>query len=197
VLTFAVHLHLLHHKGPEIDYVGVAVAAFVSWAGLPGPGESVLIAAAVSASKHKLDISPLVFAAWIGAAAGGIVGWLAGLKAGRSVLAARGPLRTLRLRALARGEKVFRRLELIAILLTPSWVAGVHRARARVYLPMNAVSSLLLWAAPIGIGAYYAGPPVLDLVNDVGTVAFIGLIVFVLAAVALSVVRRPRPRARG
>ena len=195
MLLFAlkIHLHLLHDvRGPAIDYVGVAVAAFASWAGLPGPGESVLIAAAVFASKHKLDITPVVLAAWFGANAGGIAGWLVGFKAGRSVLSAAGPLRSFRLRALERGEEVFRRLEVIAILLTPSWVAGVNRARARAYLPTNVLSSLLLWAAPIGIGAYYAGPPVLDLVNDVGIAAFVVIVVLVVGAVGLSLVRRTR-----
>jgi len=45
--TGHVHIHLLHHvKGPALDYLGIAVAAFLSWAGFPGPGEPVLIAAA-------------------------------------------------------------------------------------------------------------------------------------------------------
>src|SRR5438270_4610506 len=102
MLTFAIHLHLhlFHHvKGPAFDYIGVAVASFASWAGLPGPGESLLLAAGVFAAKHKLDITPLLVVAWLGATAGGIVGWLFGRIAGRSVLTAPGPLRTLRLDA--------------------------------------------------------------------------------------------------
>jgi membrane protein DedA with SNARE-associated domain len=199
MLTFALHIHLLHNiKGPTIDYVGVAVAAFASWVGVPGPGEPVLIAAGIVAAKHKLDVTPVVFAAWMGANAGGIVGWLIGMKAGRSVLTARGPLLGLRQRAVARGEQVFRRFEVIAIVLTPSWIAGVHHARARAYLPTNALSALVLWAAPIGLGAYFAGPPVLDVVNDAGTVAFVALVALVIGVLAVGVARRfRRPSASG
>ena len=51
----------------------------------------------------------------------------------RSVMTAPGPLRGLRLKAVARGEEVFRRLTVIAILLAPSWVSGIHRAGTGIY----------------------------------------------------------------
>ena len=164
-------LHLFHHiHGKPVDYVAVAVAAFASWAGLPGPGESVLIATGVLAAKHHLDITPVLVWATIGAVLGGMIGWVVGLKAGRAALTAPGPLHRARLRAAARGDEVFRRLEVVAILLAPSWVAGIHRSRARLYLPINLVSSLA-WALGFGLAAYYAGPPVLDLASDFGTFA--------------------------
>jgi membrane protein DedA with SNARE-associated domain len=191
-LHLHVHIQLMHHvRGPAIDYVGVALAAFASWVGVPGPGESVLIAAGVFAAKHKLDISPVVLAAWVGATVGGVVGWLIGLKAGRSVLTARGPLRAMRLRAVGRGEEVFKRMEVLAILLTPSWIAGINRAGAGVFLPVNA-GAALLWAAGIGLGAYYIGPPVLDLVNDLGLVASAVVVLLVAGAIGVEIVRRRR-----
>jgi membrane protein DedA with SNARE-associated domain len=58
LLVFA--LHLFHHhiaSRAQIDYVALALGAFASWVGLPGPGEPLLIAAAIIAAKHKLDIS--------------------------------------------------------------------------------------------------------------------------------------------
>jgi membrane protein DedA with SNARE-associated domain len=194
----AVHIHGLHlfsHvHGSPVSYLAVALAAFASWAGFPGPGEPVLIAAAVFASKHKLDISPLVFWAWVGATAGGVVGWWIGLKAGRPVLTARGPLYGFRLRTVKRGEALFRRFEVLAVIFTPSWVAGINGSRARVYMPVNALSAILLWAAPIAIGAYYVGPPLLDLFNDVGVVATVVLVAFVVAVVGGELVRRRRSR---
>lgn len=188
-----VHLHLFHHvKGPTIDYVGVAVAAFASWVGVPGPGEPVLIAAAVIASKHKLDVTPLILWAWVGATAGGVAGWLLGLKAGRTVLMVPGPLRRMRLRAIARGEELFKRWEVIAIILAPSWLAGIHRSNSRVYLLTNAASALLLWAAPIALAAYYAGPPILDLVSDFGTFAAIIVVAVIVGAIGFELLRRRR-----
>lgn len=192
VLILALHLHMLHHvKGPTLDYVGVAVAAFLSWVGVPGPGEPVLIAAAIFASKHKLDITPVVLVAFAAAMFGGIVGWVVGLVAGRSVLTAPGPLRKMRIKAAKRGEELFKRVEVVAILLTPSWVAGINRSRPGVYLLTNAASAIV-WAAVLGLGAYYAGPPILDLVGDAGVAASIALGVLVAGLVAAELVRRRR-----
>ena len=188
------HIHLLHHvKGPAIDYVGVAVAAFLSWVGVPGPGEPVLIAAAIFASKHKLDITPVVLIAFAAATLGGAVGWLVGLLAGRSLLTAPGPLRKMRVHAAARGEALFKRMELVAILLTPSWVAGINRSSAGLYLLTNAASAIV-WAVVLGLGAYYAGPPVLDLFGDFGIAASIALVVLVVGLVGGELLRRRRRR---
>jgi membrane protein DedA with SNARE-associated domain len=199
VLIVGLHLHLqlLHHvHGPAIDYLGVALAAFASWVGVPGPGEPVLIAAGVFAARHKLDISPVLLAAWVGAVIGGIVGWLVGMKAGRTVLTTRGPFHATRLKAVKRGEEVFKRREALAIVLTPSWVAGINRSGAGIYLTTNAISAALLWAVPIGLAAYYAGPPVLDLVNDEGVVLTAAAVLLIGVPVGIEIIRRRRRRAR-
>lgn len=185
-------LHFFHHvRGAAVDYVGVGAASFASWAGLLGPGESVLIATGVLAAKHHLDITPVILWATIGANLGGIVGWLFGIKAGRAVLTRPGPLYGIRQRAAARGDEVFHRLEVVAILLTPSWVAGIHRARARVYLPTNGLSALA-WAVGFGLASYYAGPPVLEFASDFGTIGTIGLVALIVLAAGLEVYRRVR-----
>ena len=126
-------------EGPAVDYYGLAAAAAASWIGVPGPGEPVLIAAGVLASRGKLDLATVLVVAWAAATAGGILGWAIGLKAGRGLLTGRGPLHGLRLRTVARGEKVFDRYAVVAVLLTPSWIAGIHRVRSTVYQPTNAL----------------------------------------------------------
>jgi membrane-associated protein len=198
LLIFALHLHLhlLHHRGAAIDYVGLALTAVLSWVIGIGPGEPVLVAAGVFAAKHKLDIAPVVFWAWIGAAVGGIIGWLLGMKLGRRVLTTRGPLRTLRMNSVEHGERLFKRREIWAIVLTPPWVAGINRSHARVYIPTTIVSALLVWAAPIGLGSYFAGPPILDFANDAGLVLTIGLVLVVIAVVGGELIRRRRRRER-
>ncbi len=192
MLILAFHLHFFHHvRGAAVDYLGVALAAFASWAGLPGPGESVLIATGVLAGKHHLDITPVLFWATAGATLGGVVGWVAGRKGGRAVLTRPGPLFSLRRGAAARGDEVFHRVEVIAILLAPSWVAGIHKSRARLYLPINFVSALA-WSLVFGLGAYYAGPPILELAADWGTVGIVALVALVAAGVGLEITRRVR-----
>jgi membrane protein DedA with SNARE-associated domain len=190
LIVFAIHF--LHHPPKDsIDYFALALGAFASWVGIPGPGEPLLIAAGIVAAKHKLDIKPVLIWAFVGAVAGGLFGWLAGWYAGRTVMTAPGPLRRLRLKAVERGEEVFDRLTVIAILLAPSWVAGIHRVGPVIYNVTNVVSAAV-WAVGIGLGAYYAGPPVLDVISDVGTATAIGLGVLVLVGVGIEVVRRRR-----
>ena len=191
ILGLAVH-HRFH--GPPIDYAGLAAAAAASWIGVPGPGEPVLIAAGVLAARHRLDIGAVLAVAWLAATLGGLGGWLIGMKAGRGMLTTRGPLHKARLRALERGDEVFGRWPVAAILLTPSWVAGIHRVRAGVYLPTNAVGAAL-WAVAIGLGAYLIGPSVIDFVNDLGLVTGAALVVLVAVGVWVEFGRRRR-RAR-
>lgn len=178
-----------------MDYYGLAVAAAASWVGVPGPGEPVLIAAGVLAAKHKLDLSTVLLVAWAAATVGGILGWAIGLKAGRGLLTAPGPMHGLRLRAVARGEQVFGRYAVVAVLLTPSWIAGIHRVRSRVYQPTNAAAAAV-WAAGIGVGSYLAGPAVIDVVDDFGTGTSVILAVVIVGAVALELARRHRLRGR-
>jgi len=195
LLVFALHVFHDHVPQANIDYFALALGAFASWAGLPGPGEPLLIAAAIIAAKHKLDIKPVLLWAFVGAVTGGIVGWWVGLVAGRTVMTGPGPLRRLRLRAVERGEEVFKRLTVIAILLAPAWVAGIHRVGPVLYNVTNVISAAV-WAVGIGLAAYYAGPPVLDILSDVGWVTAIGLVLLVLFGVGLEVARRRRQRIR-
>jgi membrane protein DedA with SNARE-associated domain len=194
MLILAFHVHLLHHvHGPAIDYVGVGIAAFLSWFGLPGPGEPVLIAASVVAAKHKLDITPIVLVAGTGALLGGVLGWLAGMVAGRALLTAPGPLRRMRLRAAERGEALFKRRQTLAILVTPAWVAGINRAHVVRYNVVNTLSAAV-WAVGLGEGAYYLGPVVLDWGQDVGLIASIALAVLIVVTLGGELLRRRRGR---
>jgi membrane protein DedA with SNARE-associated domain len=180
-------------EGPAVDYYGLAAAAAASWIGVPGPGEPVLIAAGVLAARHKLDLATVLLVAWAAATTGGIVGWVIGLKAGRGLLTAPGPLCGLRLRAVERGERIFERYAVIAILLTPSWIAGIHRVRSSVYQPTNAAAAAV-WAGGIGVGSYFAGPAVIDVVNDFGVGTSVIVAVVILAVLGLELARRHRLR---
>jgi membrane protein DedA with SNARE-associated domain len=183
------HHHRFRH--PSFDYVGLAVAAFASWVGLPGPGEPVLIAAAVLASEGHLPLLPVLLVAWGAAALGGIIGWAVGWKAGRAILTGPGPLRSIRVKAVARSEPLIESHPVIAVLLVPSWAAGIFRVRASVFHAVNAVSAAV-WAGGLGVGAYYAGPVVLDVFNDIGTVLTGIVALVIVAAVTAEVLRRRR-----
>jgi membrane protein DedA with SNARE-associated domain len=187
----------LHHglHGPSVDYVGLGLAAFAGWVGVPGPGEAALIAAGILASRGKLDLAEVVAVAFTGAMAGGIVGWVLGLKLGRTVAAAPGPLRGTRVRVLELGERFYARYGVLAVFFTPSWIAGINRMDAVPYLIANAVSALL-WAPFVGVGAYLIGNQIADVVSDAG-LAGLAVVAFVATAAALFERRRRRRRLAG
>ncbi len=188
ILTIAFH-HRFH--GPPFDYSALAAAAAASWVGVPGPGEPLLIAAGVLAARHKLDIGEVLIVAWVAATLGGVAGWVIGMKGGRTVLTTRGPFHRVRLKALARGDEIFRRHPVIAILLTPSWIAGIHRVRTRTFLPVNAAAAAL-WAVGIGLAAYFVGPSVVEFVDDLGWVTGGALVVLIVVAVGGGLLHRRR-----
>jgi membrane protein DedA with SNARE-associated domain len=185
----------LHHRfmGPHVDYVGLALAAAVSWVGITGPGEAALIAAGIAAARGHVDIVGMILVAWAGAMAGGTAGWLIGLKGGRSLMSRPGPLHETRLRLLRHGDEVYRRRGWwLAVYLAPCWMAGVSGMGGRRFLAANAVASLI-WALAIGLGAYVAGPSIADALGDVGTV---GLVVLATVVVLSAVVRGRRRKRR-
>ncbi len=182
-----IHLHLQHRfTGPPFDYVGLALAAGASWVGLPGPGEPLLLAAGVLAARHRLDLTSVLAVAFLAATAGGVLGWLIGMVLGRRVLTAPGPLQWLRVRSVQRGERLFERHPIAAILMTPAVVSGIHRVRSRVYQPVNLISAAV-WTLVLGVGGYLVGPPVLDVLSDTGVVV---VVVVVVAGIVLGEVRR-------
>jgi membrane protein DedA with SNARE-associated domain len=187
-------LHL-HARAAGVDYIGVYVAAVASWAAaLPGPGEAVLVAAGISAAHGHLDLASVLAVAWAGATTGGAIGWLVGIKGGRELLTAPGPVRNLRLGLIARGDRFYERYGRVAVFFTPSWIAGIHRMRRSRFLPANALSALV-WALFVGLGAYLLGPSITDIVADAGLAGGLLLGTLIVLAAGLVVWRRFRKAA--
>ena len=173
------------------DYIGVALAAMVSWIGLVGAGEAALIAAGVAAAHHRVDLESMIAVAWLGAAAGGATGYALGLKGGRALLTRPGPLLAARRALLRNGDAIYARGGVVAVFLSPSWMAGIGGMRARLFVPANLLASLT-WAVGIGAGAYAAGPAVAGVVDDIGTAWLVVVAALVLVASLMALVRRVR-----
>ena len=188
-------LGLLHHhvKGPPFDYGALAAGCAASWAGFPGPGEPLLIAAGVLAGQGKLDLASVVLVAFFSAVGGGLAGWGVGLGAGRRVLTVRGPVQRWRRYMLERGDALFSRHPVLGILLAPAPMAGIHRVRPATYAATT-VTAAAVWSTGIGVGAYLVGPAIVEAVNDEGTVAVVAFILLILGTVAAEVWRRRRRR---
>lgn len=154
-----IHLPILSHvrlHGPAIDYIGLFLFATISGVGVNGFGEAALIAAAVYVANHHIPVAPVVLIAAAGGFVGGVVGFIIGKLGGRSILTAPGPLAHFRGKMLEHSEEVYLRHDLLAILITPGWAAGVHGVRWLKFLWLN-LASALLWAGSLGLGAYYLG----------------------------------------
>jgi membrane-associated protein len=185
-----VHHHL---HGPSLGYVGIGLAAVASWAGVPGPGETALIAGGILAAQGRLDLAELLVVAWLGAMVGGVAGWALGRHAGQALLTAPGRLYRQRMAAVVRGERFFARFGVLAVYFAPSWVAGTTGLGAARFIPANAISAVI-WVALVGVGAYTVGPPIADVVGDIGLFGPISLAALAVAGVAYTLMRRHRRR---
>jgi membrane protein DedA with SNARE-associated domain len=193
LLVLAIHVgHRLRSR--SVGFTAIGLAAFASWAGLPGPGEAALVAGAAYEARHRIDILDLELVALSGAFAGGIVGYVLGLKFGASLAEHPGPLLRARKRALDAGERFYERFGPIAVLLTPSWVAGIHRVKTVPFVIFNLIAAAV-WTAMYGLTTYLAGPKVAEYFGDVGTLATAGIIATAVVLATLALLRRRRRRA--
>jgi membrane-associated protein len=177
-------------RGHPVGYLAIAVAAFASWAGLPGPGEAALIAGGAFAARHRLDIVQVELFAFAGAVAGGMVGWALGWRFGG--LADRpGPLYGFRRRGLRAGGRFYARFGPLAVFFTPSWVAGIHRVTPVRFTVFNAASAAV-WAAVYGLTTYIAGPRVAEFFRDIGGWASLVLVLAAALFGGFALLRRRR-----
>jgi len=179
ILGIRIHPHL-RPQGPALDYVALFLFAILSGVGINGFGEVALLGAGVYVANHKLPIEPVLLIAWLGATLGGMVGWVIGWQAGRRLLTAPGPLLRFRTRMLVHSEEVYYLHPSLAIVLTPSWAAGIEKVHWRPYASLNALSALI-WALPLGLGAYFLGSHITtEFSSEIGWVAFAVVVLFVL-----------------
>jgi membrane protein DedA with SNARE-associated domain len=99
----------------------------------------------------------------------------------------------MRLRALARGERFYDRYGVVAVYFTPAWMAGVARMHWKRFLPANAIAALV-WALVVGVGAYFAGPPILGVVHGIGLIGMLAILAAVAIATGAEALRRRRRR---
>jgi len=168
--------------------------------GLPIPGETGLIAAAVLASTGKLEIAIIIPIAAAAAIVGDNIGYLIGRKGGRWLLKRPGPLLHQRRNVLIVGEPFFERHGpkavffgrfLLGLRVWASWLAGATRMNWRSFVIWNALGGVT-WATAIGLLAYFLGHSASSAVQAFG---IYGLLAVALAVgSALLVHRRHRGR---
>ncbi len=133
--------------------------------GVPVPGETGLIAAAVAASQAKLQIELVIPIAAIAAIVGDNIGYQIGRKGGRWLLERPGRFARQRRQVLSTGEPFFERHGpkavffgrfLLGLRVWASWLAGATHMRWRSFVFWNACGGVC-WATAIGLLAYFLG----------------------------------------
>ncbi|NUR97255.1 MAG: DedA family protein [Kribbellaceae bacterium] len=185
-----------------LAYLVVGVVIGVESMGVPLPGETTLIAAALLASQHHLKIEFVVLAAALGAIVGDSIGYFIGRKAGRSLFERLGRrFHHFSEDRIVRAEKYFHKygvwtvffgrwVALLRIFAGP--MAGMLRMHYPRFLAANAAGGIA-WATTIGLVAYKIG----DNADKIfGRVSVGALIAIAVVAVGLYVLHKVRKRRR-
>jgi membrane protein DedA with SNARE-associated domain len=167
--------------------------------GVPSPGETALVLAAVLASQHKLQIWLVIVIGVASAIIGDNLGYFLGRKIGREVLSAPGPFQRHRVRAIAAGDKfyekhgdkaVFFGRWIALVRVAAAWLAGINHMPFPVFFFWNALGAIT-WGTTFGLVGYFGGTAAAHVITQVGVYAAIALAV---AAVVWLIVRLRRRR---
>lgn len=147
-------------------YIVVATVVGLESMGLPLPGETTLVTAAIYAgTTHGLDIWGVVAAASLGAIAGDSIGFWIGWRFGRDLLARYGRYVRIDDDRILLGQYLFARHggavvffgRFVALLRTvTALLAGINGMPWRRFLLFNATGGVT-WALVFGMGGYVAG----------------------------------------
>jgi membrane protein DedA with SNARE-associated domain len=188
----------------DYGYAAVFTVMFLESFGLPLPGESLLIASALLASQGDLRIVPLLGSVWAAAVLGDNVGYAIGHFGGRRLIVRYGSHLGLTEPRLARVESFFGRYGAEVVLAARFFVllrqlngitAGTLAMPWRRFLFYNALGGAL-WTLAWGLGVYFLGRDVADLLPWIrrigyGVLAAVGLAGLVMLTIWYA--RRQRP----
>ena len=187
--------HDLAHLLSVYGYWAVLVAVGIESTGIPFPGETTLLVAAVYAGNtHRLNIVGVIAAAAAGAILGDNLGFWVGREGGFRLLRRYGPYIRLDERKLKLGQYLFHQHgakvvffgRFVAVLRTwAAFLAGTNRMPWSRFLPFNAAGGIV-WATIYGVGGYALGKNVTRLAGPVGiAVAVIAALIIVVFLVFL------------
>lgn len=172
-------------------YFAVFVIVALESAGLPLPGETTLVTAAIFAGQGKLDIYGVIGAAAAAAILGDNGGYWIGREFGFPLLGRLAPALRLDEGKLKVAQYLFLRHggaivffgRFVAILRTfAAFLSGVNRLDWGRFLFFNAAGGVI-WATAFGVGGFLLGRAVEEYARPVGIAALVGAVIgAVLAA---------------
>ena len=184
-------LHLLATYGYWAVFVFIAIESM----GIPFPGETMLLVAAIYAgTTHRLSILLVIVAAASGAILGDNLGFIIGRVGGYRLLRRYGHYIRLDERKLKLGQYLFMKHggkvvffgRFVAVLRAwAAFLAGTNRMRWPGFLLFNALGGIV-WATLFGLGGYYLGDSIHRLTGPVAiactvlaTLIIIAFLIFV------------------
>src|SRR5947207_6834523 len=179
-------LHLLATYGYWAVFVFIAIESM----GIPFPGETMLLVAAIFAgTTHRLSILLVIVAAASGAILGDNLGFIIGRVGGYRLLRRYGHYIRLDERKLKLGQYLFMKHggkvvffgRFVAVLRAwAAFLAGTNRMPWPRFLLFNALGGIV-WATVYGLGGYFLGHNVHRLTGPVGTVALVLAVLVIIA----------------
>lgn len=162
------------------EYLVLFLAVATMGAGLPGLGDSALIAAGTLAGEGRIDLLLALVVAMTSWMLGSLVGYAIGERNGRWLLVHPGWFEGPRHRLLKRGERAFSRYEFTASAVLPGFVSGIFRVRRAIFV-LGALVAGSCWIGMYVLVSYFVGPEVARSIGDAGTTAIVGVAAVVVA----------------
>jgi membrane protein DedA with SNARE-associated domain len=179
------------HAIGKFGYGAIGLAVGIESTGVPFPGESTVIAAALYAgATHRLNIVLIVAVAAAGAIVGDNIGFLVGrmlgfpllLRYGRHIRMTPARIKLGQYLFLRHGGKVVFFGRFVAILRAlAAFLAGTNRMEWPRFLLFNAAGGTV-WAAIYGFGPYFLGETIQRLSGPIGIALGIAAALAVIAA---------------
>jgi membrane protein DedA with SNARE-associated domain len=170
-------------------YAAIFTIVMLESAGVPLPGETILVsAAAYAGNKHSLDIRYVIGAAACGAILGDNIGFWVGREFGASLISRWGYLVGLDERKRKLGQYLFARHggkivffgRFVALLRAfAALLAGANGLSPVRFLVFNAAGGIV-WATAFGLGGYLLGESIHRIAGPFGWAALIAALVFAL-----------------
>jgi membrane protein DedA with SNARE-associated domain len=177
-----------------VDQYGLAVVFLLialETSGVPLPGETALVAAAVLASQGHYSISAVIAVGAAAAIIGDNVGYWLGRELGRGFLQRYAVIRRFSERVLPASERFFRKHGgksiffarwLSGFRIAGAWIAGFSRMEWWRFFLWNAAGGIT-WAVTVSLIAYYLGRAAADAIGHYGLIGagvVVAIAVFVL-----------------
>jgi membrane protein DedA with SNARE-associated domain len=191
----------LTHLLATYGYLAVLLFVAIESTGIPFPGETILLVAAIAAgTTHQLSIAWVIVAGALGAILGDNLGFWVGHEGGYRLLHRYGRYIRLDERRLKLGQYVFLKHggkvvffgRFVAVLRAwAAFLAGTNRMGWPRFLLFNAAGGIV-WATLYGLGGYFLGDNIHRLVGPVGVVFLVLAVLLIIAGIVI--VRRNEER---